>query len=51
MVQEGKVVGLLQVWLLASTLEQIEEVRGRRREPGVDRRRRPRQEGSICDWL
>ena len=36
-VQEGTMVGLLQVGLLAGSLKQIEEVGGRRREPGVDR--------------
>ena len=35
-VQEGKLLGLLQVRLLAGVLKQIEEVGGRRREPGVD---------------
>ena len=40
MVQEGKVVGLLQVGLLAGTLEHFEGVRagiGEGRRPGVDR--------------
>ena len=35
-VQESKLLGLLQVRLLAGILKQIEEVGGRRREPGVD---------------
>ena len=36
-VQEGEVVGLLEVGLWAGTLEQLEEVGGGVRSPGVDR--------------